>query len=390
MGILNGMKEQLAWGNLKYLGGYPGKVLPFVCALHKEGNNIVLYGGGTWKPIFSIPKDDILNLELVKGINKREDRIIVKIKYENMELDLQFSSGNIQLSYNKMVSEIHKETIDSVQAVETKGNEETAIIEKKTSTDGSEEEYFEINFYNKEWFMWVTLILFAPIGIYLLWKHRRYSKNARVVLSIFFGIIFLIALRNNVFNNKQDTKANSTVAEQKQDVKKEEVKEEPKQEDVKTKEVEKPTYKILNSTDEVKENFNNAAEKLNVNFRINNLSVESGDKQNVFKYMINDHIGLVGSVNKKDNTLRSLIMTAQGDGTSESGANMLIATGILVSTIEPSITNDARKQLLKDLGIPSELKNGFSRTIEHNGLKYFVSLDNNIGLSFAIDNAEDK
>lgn len=220
MGILNGVKEQLAWGNLKYLGGYPGKVLPFVCALHKEGDNIVLYGGGTWKPIFSIPKDDILNLELVKGINKREDRIIVKIKYENMELDLQFSSGSIQLSYNKMISEIHKETIDPVQTVETKGNEENAIIEKKTSTDGSEKEYFEINFYNKEWFMWATLIFFAPVGIYLLWKHRRYSKNARIALSVFFGIIFLFAIKDINKNNIKNT--NGVQEQTQEEVKKEE------------------------------------------------------------------------------------------------------------------------------------------------------------------------
>lgn len=69
---------------------------------------------------------------------------------------------------------------------------------------------------------------------------------------------------------------------------------------------------------------------------------------------------------------------------------MLIETGMLVSTAEPNRANDDRKQLLNNLVIPSELKNGFSRTIEYNGLKYFVSLDSNIGLSFAIDNVGDK
>lgn len=80
MGILNGAKEQITWGNLTYLGGYPGKTLPFVCAFHKEGNEIVLYGGAIWRSMFSIAKDDILNLEIRRGMNKKEDRIVMKIR----------------------------------------------------------------------------------------------------------------------------------------------------------------------------------------------------------------------------------------------------------------------------------------------------------------------
>ena len=27
-------------------------------------------------------------------------------------------------------------------------------------------------FYQKAWFMWVFLIIFPPVGIFLLWKHK--------------------------------------------------------------------------------------------------------------------------------------------------------------------------------------------------------------------------
>lgn len=47
-------------------------------------------------------------------------------------------------------------------------------------------------FYNKDWFMWLTLILFAPLGIFLLWKRHRFGPVARVVISFIFAIMFLL------------------------------------------------------------------------------------------------------------------------------------------------------------------------------------------------------
>jgi hypothetical protein len=43
----------------------------------------------------------------------------------------------------------------------------------------------------RKWLMWVTLILFAPVGIFLLWKNKHYGKNASIALSIVFGLFFI-------------------------------------------------------------------------------------------------------------------------------------------------------------------------------------------------------
>ena len=32
-------------------------------------------------------------------------------------------------------------------------------------------------FYEKDWFLWASLILFAPVGIFLLWKNKKFNKN---------------------------------------------------------------------------------------------------------------------------------------------------------------------------------------------------------------------
>ena len=48
------------------------------------------------------------------------------------------------------------------------------------------------HFYNKDWFLWLSLILFAPLGIFLLWKRRRYTTVSRVVVTCVFAFLFLI------------------------------------------------------------------------------------------------------------------------------------------------------------------------------------------------------
>ncbi len=49
-------------------------------------------------------------------------------------------------------------------------------------------------FYDKTWFMWVMLFFITPIGIFLLWKNKRYHNVVRIALSIFFGFMFLVII----------------------------------------------------------------------------------------------------------------------------------------------------------------------------------------------------
>jgi penicillin-binding protein 2 len=57
-------------------------------------------------------------------------------------------------------------------------------------------------FYEKTWFMWVMLIFFAPIGIFLMYQYKRFNPTARLILSIFSGLVFIsIIATNNISNN---------------------------------------------------------------------------------------------------------------------------------------------------------------------------------------------
>ena len=66
-------------------------------------------------------------------------------------------------------------------------------------------------FYKKTWFMWVMLIFFAPIGIFLMHQYKRFNPTARLILSIFIGVVFISewvfisAIVSNNTNNNVET-----------------------------------------------------------------------------------------------------------------------------------------------------------------------------------------
>jgi len=65
-------------------------------------------------------------------------------------------------------------------------------------------------FYDEVWFMWVTLLFFAPVGVYLLWKKDKYNKSIRIVLSV-VSILILIGMLNQP--KKDNTNSTMSKAE---------------------------------------------------------------------------------------------------------------------------------------------------------------------------------
>lgn len=52
-------------------------------------------------------------------------------------------------------------------------------------------------FYTKKWFMWISLILFAPVGILLMWKFQpEINKKTKIILTIAFLVLFFLCDRN--------------------------------------------------------------------------------------------------------------------------------------------------------------------------------------------------
>lgn len=48
-------------------------------------------------------------------------------------------------------------------------------------------------FYEQQWFMWVMLIFFAPVGIFLMWKfNTTLQKKTKIILTVVFAIFFMV------------------------------------------------------------------------------------------------------------------------------------------------------------------------------------------------------
>lgn len=54
-----------------------------------------------------------------------------------------------------------------------------------------------MKFYQKQWFFWAMLIFIAPVGIFMLWTQKPYSKNTKKVLTIISASIFLMSFTGN-------------------------------------------------------------------------------------------------------------------------------------------------------------------------------------------------
>lgn len=101
-------------------------------------------------------------------------------------------------------------------------------------------------FYNQNWFIGLMLLFLAPIGIFLMWKNKKFPVIVRMFFSLFFAIIFFVAivlgtsegtLENNnskkIVSEKSNTPVTDTAKKEKdvKDIKSEEVvEEEPKKE----------------------------------------------------------------------------------------------------------------------------------------------------------------
>ena len=79
-------------------------------------------------------------------------------------------------------------------------------------------------FYQKKWFAILSLIFFAPVGIFLIFKYEHFKKSTNIVLSVVFGIFFLAVLNSeesdSELSNKEVKSETETVAEKEVEAKK--------------------------------------------------------------------------------------------------------------------------------------------------------------------------
>jgi chemotaxis protein histidine kinase CheA len=74
-------------------------------------------------------------------------------------------------------------------------------------------------FYKETWFMWASLVIFAPVGIFLMWKYSQLKENAKIILSVVFSVIFVMIWVPSCVglgNNNSEKKAEQQLSDNKQ------------------------------------------------------------------------------------------------------------------------------------------------------------------------------
>lgn len=72
----------------------------------------------------------------------------------------------------------------------------------------------EIKFYEQEWFMWLMLFLFTPLGIVFMFKfNKRLSKQTKLILTIIFSLLFIIVFFINMSDSDDNNINNDNIIE---------------------------------------------------------------------------------------------------------------------------------------------------------------------------------
>ena len=68
--------------------------------------------------------------------------------------------------------------------------------------------------YEKNLAIILFLIFFFPVGLFLMWKYSRWNKVAKIVISIFFGIVLLSNMGSNKTNQTATTKTDTAIVQE--------------------------------------------------------------------------------------------------------------------------------------------------------------------------------
>ncbi|WP_035300877.1 hypothetical protein [Brevibacillus thermoruber] len=139
--------------------------------------------------------------------------------------------------------------------------------------------------------------------------------------------------------------------------------------------------------------FNKASKEFNSDLKINTIKVEEGPVQNSFQVNLTKNLSMVGVVNKKDGSVRSVTMIGVGDGSVKSGVDIILGMGILITATNPEISADDRGKVMEELKLIGDdsvdILDLDTKTIR-NGIRYTVKSSRELGIWFTAGDANEE
>lgn len=137
------------------------------------------------------------------------------------------------------------------------------------------------------------------------------------------------------------------------------------------------------SLNEFQERWSNYAEE----FNFPNSELEMNIENSILNIKLhgNNNIAFLGDIIEYDDEriLKSINMIASGDGSPQSGVNMIISIGILIACLNPQEDVEFRNNLFRELGL-FNIKIGTKSSIVVNDFKYAVNFTKELGLWFSV------
>jgi len=233
--------------------------------------------------------------------------------------------------------------------------------------------------YNKTWLVILLCLFVFPVGLYALWKSEKMPKGWKIGLTVLMGLLVYAAFsdkgqaKETPQEPKQAATATTPAADQAPMT-------------VDTTAAAPATAALFSSPESFKTIFNKYASTHDLDdLQIDDIEIKDGEVQNTFQYMFTENLGVIGTVNKSDGSVKEITLIGTGDGTIKSGSNIILGIIAVIATVDPSLTPDGRMSILKKLKImgddDADISNLSTKT-SRNGIKYFVSSSKAMGLWF--------
>jgi hypothetical protein len=149
---------------------------------------------------------------------------------------------------------------------------------------------------------------------------------------------------------------------------------------------------LFGSSAEFRRDFNSYCSKAGLDLNILDLKFTDGEVSNSFIYSFSDNLAISGITNKSDGSVTELFMIGRGNGSLESGTDIILCMVAIIATVDPSIPAENRAKVLRDLhcyGDDSYDITNMSTNTEINGFKYYVNSSEQMGLMFGVTKASD-
>lgn len=239
--------------------------------------------------------------------------------------------------------------------------------------------FLSIIFFLAAFIFWVFLFIGLIKPSFVKMQSRKDVFKTFFIAGTFCFFVFALMVPSTSDDNKDENSGNQTVA----NIDNSPVKPaEPVKSSVPVAEEVKPPKELPMTYTEFVKRYNTAIKNLSGE---NTIKVkeksDNGEFLSIQFSTKSKHIGIVADANNKTNVLKSIIFIGTGDGTLQSGINILVGMTALVMAIEdPSMPIALRKTIVEDMGF-TENRLSESGKIEfvRKGVKYIATQSENMG-----------